>query len=104
MAGRKQIAVSTRCRARGRPRTKDNFLSRAFCIGIDQRWLVENCTIPLAAVNGSEDQPRYLEVPKYANPWEGSLSSARLEACAVLGSTGVFDELLGKFVDDVAPR
>jgi hypothetical protein len=41
---------------------------------------------------------------KYANPWEGSLSSARLEACAVLGSTGVFDELLGKFVDDVAPR
>jgi hypothetical protein len=63
MAGRKQIAVSTRCRARGRPRTKDNFLSRAFCIGIDQRWLVENCTIPLAAVNGSEYQPRYLEVP-----------------------------------------
>jgi len=24
MAGRKQIAVSTSCRARGRPRTKDN--------------------------------------------------------------------------------
>jgi hypothetical protein len=36
--------------------------------------------------------------------WEGSLSSARLEASAFLGSTGVFDELLVKFVDDVAPR
>jgi len=35
---------------------------------------------------------------------EGSLSSARLEARAALGSIGVFDELLRKFVDDVAPR
>jgi pimeloyl-ACP methyl ester carboxylesterase len=36
-------------------------------VGIDQRWLVENCTIPLAVVNGSEDpfiNLDYLEVPK----------------------------------------
>jgi hypothetical protein len=43
----------------------------ALGIRIDQRWLVENCTIPLAVVNGSEDESRYLEVPKYANLWGG---------------------------------
>jgi hypothetical protein len=67
MAGRKQIAVSTRLeRADGLAR-KIIFEAAPSGIGIDQRWLVENCTIPLAVVNGSEDQRRYLEVPKYAN-------------------------------------
>ena len=43
-------------------------------LGLDQRWLVENCLVPLAVVNGSQDpfiNLDYCEVPKYANLWKG---------------------------------
>ena len=42
-------------------------------VGIEQRWLVENCSIPLAVVNGSEDwEGRCHRLPglKHAPFWE----------------------------------
>jgi mannose-6-phosphate isomerase-like protein (cupin superfamily) len=49
-------------------------------VGIDQRGLVEKLAAPLAVVNGSQDpfiNLDYLEVPKYANLWEGRWRALR---------------------------
>ena len=77
-------------------------------VGMDQRSLVENLAVPLAIVNGSQDpfiNLDYFEVPKYANLWErrchrlpGSKHAPFWEA------PDAFDELLGRFVDNVAAR
>ena len=75
-------------------------------VGIDQRWLVENCSVPLAVVNGSEDpfiNLDYLEVPKYANLWEGRCHHLPgLKHAPFWEAPDIFDELLGRFIDDVA--
>lgn len=74
--------------------------------GVDQRWLVENCTVPLAIVNGSDDpfiNLDYLDVPKYANLWEGRCHRLPgLKHAPFWEAPDVFDELLGQFIDDVA--
>ena len=77
-------------------------------VGKDQRWLVENCSVPLAVVNGSEDpfiNLDYLEVPKYANLWEGRCHRfPGLRHAPFWEAPDIFDELLGRFIDDVAAR
>ena len=77
-------------------------------VGIDQRWLVENFSVPLAVVNGSEDpflKLDYLDVPKYANLWEGRCHRlSRSKHAPFWEAPDVFDELLGRFIDDVAAR
>ena len=77
-------------------------------VGIDQRWLVENLAVPLAVVNGSQDpfvNLDYFEVPKYANLWEGRCHRLPgLKHAPFWEAPDVFDELLGRFIDDVAAR
>jgi pimeloyl-ACP methyl ester carboxylesterase len=77
-------------------------------VGIDQRWLVESCSVPFAFVNGSEDpfiHLNYLEVPRYANLWEGGCHRLPgLKHAPFWEAPHVFDELLGRFIDDVAAR
>ena len=77
-------------------------------VGIDQRWLVENCSVPLAVVNGSEDpfiNLDYFEVPKYANLWEGRCRRLPgLKHAPFWEAPDVFDELLERFIDEVAAR
>ena len=77
-------------------------------VGVDQRWLVENLAVPLAVVNGSQDpfvNLDYFEVPKYANLWEGRCHRLPgLKHAPFWEAPDVFDELLGRFIDDVAAR
>jgi pimeloyl-ACP methyl ester carboxylesterase len=77
-------------------------------IGIDQRWFVENCSIPLAVVNGSDDpfvKLDYFETPRYANLWSGRCHRLPgLKHAPFWEASDVFDELLEKFVDDVTAR
>jgi pimeloyl-ACP methyl ester carboxylesterase len=77
-------------------------------VGIDQRRLVENCSVPLAVVNGSEDpfiNLDYLETPQYANLWEGRCHRLPgFKHAPFWEAPEVFDELLGRFIDDVAAR
>jgi pimeloyl-ACP methyl ester carboxylesterase len=77
-------------------------------VGIDQRLLVENLAIPLAIVNGSQDpfvNLDYLDVPKYANLWEGRCHRLPgLKHAPFWEAPDVFDELLARFIDDIAPR
>jgi pimeloyl-ACP methyl ester carboxylesterase len=77
-------------------------------VGIDQRCLVEYLAIPLAVVNGAEDpfiRLDYFEVPKYANLWEGRCHRLPgLRHAPFWEAPDVFDELLGRFIDDVAAR
>jgi pimeloyl-ACP methyl ester carboxylesterase len=43
-------------------------------VGVDQRWIVENLSIPLAVVNGSDDpfvNLDYLDTLHYASLWDG---------------------------------
>jgi len=74
-------------------------------IGVDQRWLVENSPIPLAVVNGAEDpfvNLDYFEAPQYANLWSGRCHRlAGLKHAPFWEAPDAFDELLGRFVDDV---
>jgi pimeloyl-ACP methyl ester carboxylesterase len=74
-------------------------------VGIDQRCLVEYLAIPLAVVNGAEDpfiNLDYFEVPKYANLWKGQCHSLPgLKHAPFWEAPDVFDELLGRFIDDV---
>jgi pimeloyl-ACP methyl ester carboxylesterase len=76
--------------------------------GIDQRWFVENCSVPLAVVNGSEDpfiNLDYLEVPNYANLWEGRCHRLPgVKHAPFWEAPVVFDALLARFIDDVAVR
>ena len=77
-------------------------------VGIDQRHLVENLAVPLAVVNGSQDpfiNLDYLEVPKYANLWEGRCHRLPgVRHAAFWEAPDVFDGLLAKFIDDVVAR
>jgi len=77
-------------------------------VGIDQRCLVENLAVPLAVVNGSRDpfiNLAYLEVPEYANLWEGRCHRlAGLKHAPFWEAPEAFDTLLGRFIDDVAAR
>jgi pimeloyl-ACP methyl ester carboxylesterase len=77
-------------------------------VGIDQRSLVENLAVPLAVVNGSQDpfvNLDYLNVPKYANLWEGRCHRLPgLKHAPFWEAPDVFDELLGRFIDDIARR
>jgi len=77
-------------------------------VGVDQRWLVESCPDPLAVVNGSEDpfiNLDYLDVPKYANLWEGRCHRLPgLKHAPFWEAPDIFDALLARFVDDVAAR
>ena len=74
--------------------------------GVDQRWLVENCPVPLAVVNGAEDpfvNLDYFDVPKYANLWEGRCHRLPgVKHAPFWEAPDFFDEFLGRFVDDVA--
>jgi pimeloyl-ACP methyl ester carboxylesterase len=76
--------------------------------GVDQRWVVENCPVPLAVVNGSEDpfvNLDYLDAPNYANLWSGECHRLPgLKHAPFWEAPEVFDELLERFVDDVAAR
>lgn len=82
------------------------FEAARLCVGIDQRRLVENCPVPLAVVNGSEDpyvNLDYFEVPQYANLWnERCHRLPGLKHAPFWEAPDVFDELLGRFIDDVA--
>jgi pimeloyl-ACP methyl ester carboxylesterase len=75
-------------------------------LGVDQRWFVENSPVPLAVVNGSEDpfiNLDYLDVPKYANLWEGRCHRLPgLKHAPFWEAPDIFDGLLGRFIDDVA--
>ena len=77
-------------------------------VGTDQRCLVEDLAVPLAVVNGSQDpfiRLDYLDVPKYANLWEGRCHRlAGLKHAPFWEAPDVFDELLGRFIDDVTAR
>ena len=77
-------------------------------VGVDQRWLVENCPVPLAVANGCEDpfiDLDYLEVPKYANLWEGRCHRLPgLKHAPFWEAPDIFDALLGRFIDDVSAR
>jgi pimeloyl-ACP methyl ester carboxylesterase len=77
-------------------------------IGMDQRLLVENLTVPLAVVSGSRDpfiNLDYFEVPKYANLWEGRCHRMPgLKHAPFWEAPAAFDELLARFIDDVAAR
>ena len=76
--------------------------------GVDQRRLVENLAVPLAVVNGSQDpfvNLDYLETPQYANLWNGRCHRLPgLKHAPFWEAPDVFDELLGRFIDDVAAR
>jgi len=75
-------------------------------LGIDQRCLVENSSVPLAVVNGAEDpliNLDYLEAPKYANLWRGRCHRLQgLRHAPFWEAPDIFDGLLGSFIDDVA--
>jgi len=75
-------------------------------VGIDQRWLVENCSVPLAVVNGSEDpfiKLDYLEVPKYANLWQGRCHRLPgLKHAPFWEARTFLTSFLDDFIDDVA--
>jgi hypothetical protein len=61
--------------------------------------------IPLAVVNGLQDpfiRLDYFEVPKYANLWEGRLPG--LKQAPFWEVPDVFDQLLGRFIEDIAAR
>lgn len=77
-------------------------------VGADQRWLVENLAIPLAVVNGSQDpfiRLDYFEVPKYANLSEGRCHRLPgLKHAPFWEAPDVFDQLLGRFIEDIAAR
>lgn len=93
--------------ARTDPRARP-ILSRAMMIGagVDQRWVAENSTIPLAVLNGSKEpfaRLDYVAGLAYGNLWEGR--------CHVLEGLGHspfieaperFDPVLGRFIDDIA--
>ena len=93
-----------------RPRPADDRRgsSRSDIIDESSKKLVENCPVPLAVVNGSEDpfiNLDYLEVPKYANLWEGRCHRLPgLKHAPFWEAPDVFDELLARFIDDVAAR
>jgi pimeloyl-ACP methyl ester carboxylesterase len=104
------LPVAFRCaiaRADGLAR-KTIFAAARAGVGIDQRRLVENCTVPLAVVNGSEDpfiKLEYFEMPRYANLWtEKSYRLPGLKHAPFLEAPELFDELLAKFIDDIAAR
>jgi pimeloyl-ACP methyl ester carboxylesterase len=94
-------------RADGRAR-KTIFEAARSGVGIDQRCLVENLAVPLAVVNGSQDpfiNLDYFDVPRYANLWEGRCYRLPgLKHAPFWEAPDVFDELLGRFIDDVAAR
>jgi pimeloyl-ACP methyl ester carboxylesterase len=77
-------------------------------VGINQRRLVENLAVPLAVVNGAWDpliNLDYFEVPRYANLWEGRCHRlSGLKHAPFWEAPDVFDELLGRFIDDVPGR
>jgi pimeloyl-ACP methyl ester carboxylesterase len=77
-------------------------------VGIDQRSLVEYLAAPLAVVNGSQDpfiNHAYFEVPEYANLWEGRCHRLPgLKHAPFWEAPDIFDELLARFIDDVATR
>jgi len=62
----------------------------------------------LAVVNGSLGpfvNLDYLEVPKYANPWEGRCHRLPgLKRAPFWEAPDAFDELIGRFIADVAVR
>jgi pimeloyl-ACP methyl ester carboxylesterase len=104
------IPVAFRCaieRADGLAR-KTLFEGARSGVGADQRWIVENLPIPLAVVNGSQDpfvRLDYFEVPKYANLWEGRCHRLPgLKHAPFWEAPDVFDELLGRFIEDIAAR
>ena len=104
------LPVAFRCaiaRADGLAR-KTIFAAARAGVGIDQRRLVENCTVPLAVVNGSEDpfiKLDYFETPRYANLWtDRCYRLPGLKHAPFWEAPQLFDELLAKFIDDVAAR
>jgi pimeloyl-ACP methyl ester carboxylesterase len=104
------LPVEFRCaiaRADGLAR-KTIFAAARSGAGIDQRRFVENCPVPLAVVNGSEDpfiKLDYFETPQYANLWtERCYRLPGLKHAPFWEAPELFDELLAKFIDDVAAR
>ena len=75
-------------------------------VGVDQRWVVENCPVPLAVVNGAEDpfvNLDYFDAPSYANLWSGRCHRLPgVKHAPFWEAPDIFDELLRRFIEDVA--
>lgn len=74
--------------------------------GVNQRWVVENVSTPLAIVNGADDSMinlDYIDSLKYVRLWSGRCH--RLEGAghaAFRESPAAFNDLLGRFLVDIA--
>lgn len=74
--------------------------------GVNQRWVVENMSTPLAIVNGADDaliNLDYIDSLRYARLWSGRCH--RLEGAghaAFRERPAAFNALLGEFLADIA--
>ena len=73
--------------------------------GLDQRAIVESCKVPIAVINGADDQLinlDYVDSPNYANLWSGRCH--RLDGAghaAFWHAAPRFNALVARFLSDV---